>query len=702
MAMNAPETPDSSDPQETAADTTSPENPSPKGDGIFDDAEAGYAPAEIESAPDSDSVVEGKAALDPAMGRLQGRCDAFPKSRLTLRDTLDAHNLADWMGEVWDDAILHHVEKPENPRLFINQHTLSVLQILPDTEGQDQQQNVNPISPEIARSLLSQSSYWHKGLKFAPIIKGKHLGEDYSAEDYVAILSAIENHPGFPHGVAEFREAKPGEGKKKPPLPDVWGISYPVEVYPPTTVSRQFIAEPDQRTPALNFVSRRPQLNAKGTAIIAENGYHAADRIWMDYTGTIIVPKAKTPAEIARAAWLTISDVWGDFPFDGPASAANFISLLLTGVCGISIRKKPAFLIGKPESRTGASLLAESASLVLTGGYPARVSMSGGKISEDEIKKELVTAGLANNGMVLFDNLTGVLNSAAANSYLTSVIWKHRRLGGNEFAEIDRRHFIDVMTANNLMHTKETIGRCVNIRLDAKLADPGQRSDEVFKHPDLEDFCADNRDEILSAILDLMGCWVSRPAAWRAGRKAPLYLGGFESWRDPLWRMLLFTDSLLCKTTIPCAGCGDEVYPGLAESTVCGGCEQPEQDGRIGGEYRGQLRHFLGNQSDFDAFVTGDDDSTAEILAWLLDVFEDNEFTANDFLNRLSEMPDPDFAWGMAVMKAKKDQGRTIGNTLRRMQDRTVEMPGRKLVRLEATGNNKGNKRHYRVVSGKF
>ena len=145
----------------------------------------------------------------------------------------------------------------------------------------------------------------------------------------------------------------------------------------------------------------------------------------------------------------------------------------------------------------------------------------------NQLEKLLGSAGQMADGVLLVDNLIRPLDNPEWARYVTSVVYTQRLLGRNDRQlSIDRHHIVDVITANNLELTRESLTRTVGIRLDAKTPNPESRS---FKISNIQSHVFEHREELLSAVVALVQHWLDQGAPRISG---PPTLGGFEAWRD--------------------------------------------------------------------------------------------------------------------------------------------------------------------------
>ena len=233
-------------------------------------------------------------------------------------------------------------------------------------------------------------------------------------------------------------------------------------------------------------------------------------------------------AEVAAARGLLCDELFGDFPFVGPAESAHAVALLLLHfVRDLIDGSTPLHLIEKPTPGTGATLMVDAIATLLTG---AGASVMTEGRNEDEWRKRITAKLRQMPPMVLIDNLSRRLDSPALAAVLTAPFWEDRILGVSEMARLPIR-CIWIATGNNPEFSNEIARRLVRIRLDANVERPSQRSG--FRHPRLIAWVRANRARLVAACLTLCQAWIA------AGRpKGGRVVGSFESWSEVMGGVL--------------------------------------------------------------------------------------------------------------------------------------------------------------------
>ncbi len=304
----------------------------------------------------------------------------------------------------------------------------------------------------------------------------------------------------------------------------------PIPAPPPLPVVKSVLATPDPALPVLTGIVNTPVFGRNGT-LLTTPGYHPDARLlYVPAPGFAVpdIPAKPTTAEIAAARTMICDDLLGDFPFTGDAERSHVVALLLLGFLrGMIDGPTPLHLIEKPAPGTGATLMVDAITGILTGAG-ASVMTEG---RDDEEWRKRVTAKLRQiPSIVLIDNLRATLDSSALAAALTAPFWEDRILGHSEMARLPIR-CLWIATGNNPEFSNELARRLVRIRLDPHTDRPWQRSD--FRHPDLMSWVRANRARLVAACLTLCQAWITagRP---RGGRS----IGSFENWAHVLGGVL--------------------------------------------------------------------------------------------------------------------------------------------------------------------
>jgi len=211
------------------------------------------------------------------------------------------------------------------------------------------------------------------------------------------------------------------------------------------------------------------------------------------------------------------------------------------------------------------------------------------------------------------------LESSALSAAITSAIWEDRILGHSDMVRLPVRCGW-IATGNNPVLSSEIARRTIRIRLDAKIDRPWLRDKDKFRRPNLKEWAASHRANLVWAALSLVQAWIA------AGKPKALNtptMGMFESW-----------------------------------AVVIGGILQ------VAG-----IEGFLNNLSEF--YEESDAEGSiwrAVVSAWW-DRFEDREVGVSILWDLISDLDEPlDLGQGN-----EKSQKTRLGKLLVRMRDRQFD-----------------------------
>lgn len=373
----------------------------------------------------------------------------------------------------------------------------------------------------------------------------------------------------------------------------------------------------------LEGVISSPILRPNGT-VLQIPGYDDETGLFYEPTGPLIHVPDNPTRDGARVACQALLEVVGDFPFVKEAHRAAWLAMVLTPLARHAFSgPSPLYLIDANIRASGKSLLADAASLIVTGRLIARMSCPK---EDDEMRKRITAIALGGDQMVLIDNIASELGSASLDAALTGTIWKDRILGRSEIVEMPLVTTW-AATGNNVVLLADTSRRVCHIRLESKLENPEQRQD--FKHSNLLGWVREQQPSLLSAALTILYAYC------RAGRP-PQNLkpwGSFEEWSDLVRQAL--------------------VWAGMADP--------------------GETREELARSSDREVAAL-----RALIQGWAEIDTEGTGFTAAKLLERLEKAPNDYDLLRSAILDlcpapaGKLPSSRSLGNKLRHARGRVV------------------------------
>ena len=278
----------------------------------------------------------------------------------------------------------------------------------------------------------------------------------------------------------------------------------------------------------LTAIARAPFIREDGS-ICDTPGYDAASRaLYVPSTTYPPIPERPTRDD-ALAALARLREPFNEFPWKEAASESTFISHILAEASRLAMERCPMYFYDAPMAGTGKSTLQEMAARIVHGTEPAlRPWVS----DEDEIRKSLYACLMAGDRSIWFDNVPdGIkVRSAVLEAFLTSAVWKDRKLGESVTSGIPNRSVL-VASGNNMTPVSDLARRSLVVRLDANTE---HLSERVFRIPNPRAYIMEHRPRLLIDALTIIKAYLMLSTS----DPMPVTLPSFEVWselaREPL------------------------------------------------------------------------------------------------------------------------------------------------------------------------
>ena len=232
--------------------------------------------------------------------------------------------------------------------------------------------------------------------------------------------------------------------------------------------------------PRIEAVTESVTLRANGS-ILEKPGYDADTGLFYAPRETCTSVKSTPTRDDAVRAKDMLLDVWRDFPLATQEHCAACLAACLTPFARYAYNgPTPLFLVDANVRGAGKGLLVDSWSTIFNSRRMARMTIPK---NDDECRKRITAIAMANESLVLLDNVTGSLNLPSLDAALTATSWNDRVLGKSELTGEIPLYTIWYLTANNVLIDADTARRTVHIRLESPEERPEERSD--FHHLDL-------------------------------------------------------------------------------------------------------------------------------------------------------------------------------------------------------------------------
>ena len=186
-----------------------------------------------------------------------------------------------------------------------------------------------------------------------------------------------------------------------------------------------------------------------------------------------------------------------------------------------------------PMAGTGKSTLQEMAARIVHGTEPA---MRPWVADEDELRKSLYACLMAGDRSIWIDNVPDghKIRSAVLEAFLTSAVWKDRKLGESTTNSIQNKTVM-VASGNNMTPVGALARRSLVVRLDANTE---HLRDRIFKIQNPRRYVMDNRAQLLVDALTIIKAYHHGTSKQCRREVPPVTLPSFESWsqlaREPL------------------------------------------------------------------------------------------------------------------------------------------------------------------------
>jgi hypothetical protein len=282
------------------------------------------------------------------------------------------------------------------------------------------------------------------------------------------------------------------------------------------------MSKADEFSP-LSRVVRIPFLRPDGT-VCSTPGYDRDTQTVLVPSGLEVTEVAQSPtSEQTRMAAKYLMEEWlGDLPFKTDADRANALALVLTPFIRGIVPLAPMAVVSGLQMGVGKNLLADCLAILATGHAAMPLPYVG---QEEEMRKQLTAAFASGAETFVFDE-AHVIEGAQLARAVTSLTYGDRVLGVSRIAKFPNR--VTWMALGNQVQVNGDMSRRVYfIYLHPSGVNVMDREAGSFRHPDLKEWTADNRDALVSAALTVLRGWW---AAGRPGFSRGACMGSFEPW----------------------------------------------------------------------------------------------------------------------------------------------------------------------------
>jgi hypothetical protein len=308
-----------------------------------------------------------------------------------------------------------------------------------------------------------------------------------------------------------------------------------IDCDPPAGLLKQIIAQAERRKlKPLDGVITGPTIRLDGS-ILTMPGYDRTTRLLFDPIGEAVPDIPVRPTlEQAREALNMLMQPFQKFPFVDATAKGALLAAILTAAIRPVLPTAPAFAFDAPIQGSGKTLLASCIGALVEGRAPDVWPHTQGR-DDEETRKRLFTALRTGSRALVWDNVTGIFDSASMAAFITADAMVDRVLGKSESFRIPNRALL-ILTGNNLQLAGDLPRRVIICRIDPETDEPFARQFDV----DPLQWVLEHRTAMLAAA-----CTLIRARFTHMTNPAPGRLASFEAWDDLVRQTVVWADMAL-------------------------------------------------------------------------------------------------------------------------------------------------------------
>ena len=251
---------------------------------------------------------------------------------------------------------------------------------------------------------------------------------------------------------------------------------------PPLRVVQSVLASGEWKFPSLLGISTIPPVNLSGEIILKE-GYSSLFAKYYSPDKNLKIaeiPSQPTHDQLQEAK-KCLFEPFLEFPFEDELSRTNLIASLLTLILRDAIEGPVPFSIISATNRgTGKTLISRILGTILLGSEPSLTTFPR---QPEELKKTITSLLLKGSQLVIFDNVTGSLDTPELAAVLTARVWEDRILGQTRTISVPQ-NAAWIVNGNNINVRNDLVRRSIMIRMKSELSQPWLKNGFVHKNSD--------------------------------------------------------------------------------------------------------------------------------------------------------------------------------------------------------------------------
>jgi hypothetical protein len=268
-------------------------------------------------------------------------------------------------------------------------------------------------------------------------------------------------------------------------------------------------------------------------SILSRPGYDEQTGLFLDCTQSFTIPEKPT----ARQCEIALGRLWQPFelfPWSGILDRTVCLAAILTAIQRPVLPTCPGFGFDASAQGSGKTKLAECLGVIATGHRPAIMPHTAGR--DDEETRKRIFACLAQGKRVLvWDNVTGMFDSASLAAMMTSETVTDRILGQSRTTTLPN-NLLFLMTGNNLCLSGDMPRRILTCRIEPQTDRPYARE---FPWDPVQ-VCMARRPQLVQAGLTLLQGYRNSQEFQGGQRLGFGRMASFEMWDDQIRQTVLW------------------------------------------------------------------------------------------------------------------------------------------------------------------
>lgn len=310
---------------------------------------------------------------------------------------------------------------------------------------------------------------------------------------------------------------------------------------PPPLLAKQLLGSCAHNFQEVKGVITAPIMDPASQSVLGVSGFDASTGLYADLPDDIEPVKDFPDLHDVVDAIAVIWQPVAQFPFVDATDQTVMFTAMLTAVERPLLSTAPGFAFDAPVQGSGKTLLCKV--LAELCGVTPVMSAHPGAENESEMRKSLFSKLLGGSRVIVFDNVTGDVDSGVLAAVLTSSTFGDRVLQTSSSPEV-QTNVLMLMSGNNITLKGDLPRRLLKCRIDPKVETPHQRSFNF----DPAKMTREKRQRMVGAALTLMRAHKQLGGGIGLGQGR---MASFEEWDDLIRQTICWLADLQHQGRIP-------------------------------------------------------------------------------------------------------------------------------------------------------